>query len=183
MRRHEEVVVTLDPVLLEKARAAADSHAEADRQLQSARGDYYHAIRKLHLAGGSVREIADALGVSHQRVQQMVQTAGGSWWQRLRGRRIDPVAVCTFCDRPPSAVSKLVAGPAVYICDRCIRAAERVMAGGADAGGALRCESSPRARCSFCDIQRSKTAGMVAGPAAICADCLTLCRQIIDERS
>jgi len=175
--------MTLDPALLEKARAESARHAEAERRAQAARGDYHHAIRKLHLAGASLREIGQALGISHQRVQQMVETAGGSWWQRLRGRRADPVAICTFCDRPPSAVAKLVAGPDVYICDGCIARAERVAAGGADPAGALTAEVRPTARCSFCRIRRSKATAMATGPATICADCLRLCRQIVDERA
>jgi hypothetical protein len=175
--------VTLDPQLLEHARLEAARHAEAERQAQIARGDYYSAVRTLHLAGAPLREIAAALGVSHQRVQQMVQTAGGSWWQRLRGRRVEPAPICTFCERPPSAVAKLVAGPAVHICDTCIGRAERVAGGGADPSGRLRAESNGRARCSFCRIRRSNTEAMVTGPAAICAECLRLCRQIVDGRA
>jgi ATP-dependent protease Clp ATPase subunit len=112
----------------------------------------------------------------------MVQTAGGSWWQRFRGRHVDPVAICTFCDRPPAAVAKLVAGPAVYVCDACIARAERVISAGR-ASGDLHLETNPRARCSFCDVRRTKVAAMVAGPARLCADCLRLCREIVDGRA
>ena len=175
--------MTLDPRLLEQARFEAIRYAEAERQAEHARGDYYSAVRTLHLAGAPLREIAAALGLSHQRVQQMVQAAGGSWWQRLRGRRVEPAPICTFCDRPPSAVAKLVTGPAVYICDACIPRAELVAGGEADPSGRLRAESNGRARCSFCRIRRSEAEAMVTGPAAICADCLRLCRQIVEGRA
>ena len=175
--------MTLDPALLENARREAARHAEAERHVQEVRGDYYGAVRTLHLAGAPLREIADALGLSHQRVQQMVQTAGGSWWARLRGRRAPAVAICTFCNRPPAAVSKLVAGPAVYICDACIARAAQVIGGGDDPLGILGREMNPRTHCSFCRIRRSKTTAMVNGPARICADCLQLCRQIVGERA
>jgi ATP-dependent Clp protease ATP-binding subunit ClpX len=34
---------------------------------------------------------------------------------------------CSFCGRTAEEVSKLVAGPNVYICDRCVAEARRVM--------------------------------------------------------
>jgi ATP-dependent Clp protease ATP-binding subunit ClpX len=35
---------------------------------------------------------------------------------------------CSFCGRPDAEVAKLVAGPRVYICDRCVETAARIMA-------------------------------------------------------
>ena len=37
---------------------------------------------------------------------------------------------CSFCRRKEAEVSKLVAGPRVYICDRCVALASRLMEGG-----------------------------------------------------
>jgi ATP-dependent protease Clp ATPase subunit len=34
---------------------------------------------------------------------------------------------CSFCGRTAEEVSKLVAGPKVYICDRCVAEAKRIM--------------------------------------------------------
>jgi len=34
---------------------------------------------------------------------------------------------CSFCGKDESEVSKLVAGPRVYICDACVAAAKRIM--------------------------------------------------------
>lgn len=34
---------------------------------------------------------------------------------------------CSFCGKPAAEVAKLVAGPRVYICDRCVAEAQRVM--------------------------------------------------------
>lgn len=39
-------------------------------------------------------------------------------WRSLR---------CSFCRRTEHEVAKLVAGPKVYICDRCVAAASRIM--------------------------------------------------------
>lgn len=34
---------------------------------------------------------------------------------------------CSFCGKDESQVAKLVAGPKVYICDACVRAARQIM--------------------------------------------------------
>src|SRR3989449_11150016 len=118
--------MTLDEQLLKKARTQGTQAAEAERQAQLARADYHTAVRRLHLAGGSLREIAEALGVSHQRVQQIVNDAGGSWWRRAwRTRIVKRDAVCTYCGRPPGEVAKLIAGPNAYICAACVARAEQ----------------------------------------------------------
>ena len=125
--------MTLDEQLLKKAQREAARFAELERDAHLARADYHTAIRRLHLAGGSLREIAEALGVSHQRVQQIVNDAGGSWWRRAwRTRIVKRDAVCTYCGRPPGEVAKLIAGPNVYICDACVQTAMRIMEQSAD---------------------------------------------------
>ncbi len=135
--------MTLDGPLLAKARAEAARLTAAEREVLLTRADYHTAVRRLHLAGASLREVAEALGLSHQRVQQMVGLAGGSWWQRAwaaRSRRRD--AVCTFCERPPSEVDKLIAGPNVFICDACMALAEKARATSARSASS----GQPRAR-------------------------------------
>ena len=37
---------------------------------------------------------------------------------------------CSFCGKKDAEVSKLVAGPRVYICDECVAVASRLMEGG-----------------------------------------------------
>jgi len=65
----------------EKARERLlDLEHEAER----ARVDFHHGLRRLHAAGGSLREIADRFALSHQRVHQIVDTAA-SGGQRGRG--------------------------------------------------------------------------------------------------
>ncbi len=72
----------LDPTLLKEARGTRDRLLEAQRDLERARADYNHSIRRLHAEGGSLREIADDLGVSHQRVHQIVDGAEGGHGRR-----------------------------------------------------------------------------------------------------
>lgn len=169
--------MTLDEILLEKARAAGGRLEEAERQALLARADYHTAVRRLHLAGGSFREVAHALALSHQRVQQIVDAAGGSWWKRVWRTRGRPPrdAVCTFCGRPPSEVAKLVAGPDVYICDGCVARAEKGLGAGTTA------PARSRTACSFCGKRRADDRPLiVAEAAAVCADCLRLCRDFVD---
>ena len=64
-----------EPHLLDRARAAATRLSEAERTALLARADYHAAIRRLHLAGASCREIAGVLSLSHQRVQQVIEGA------------------------------------------------------------------------------------------------------------
>jgi hypothetical protein len=174
--------VTLDPHLVDQARAAAAALAAAERTAIRSRTDYYTAIRRLHLAGGSLREIAQALSLSHQRVQQIVDAAGGSWWSRAwRSRRVPPDAACTWCGRPDSEVDKLIAGPNVYICDQCVAAAEATAAGAAAsapfAGNDRKTSSS---RCAFCARRAGPERTLVsAAPGHVCSECLRTCREIL----
>jgi hypothetical protein len=178
--------MVLDHDLLEKAKSAGDRLAEAERQALTSRADYHTAVRRLHLAGGSLRGIAQQLAVSHQRVQQIVDVAGGSWWRRVwRTRNLTGDAICTWCDRPPGEVSKLIAGPNVYICDACVAMAERALAGSTRSSGELRrAKGSDKGRCAFCSKKQSDKRPLVTGPAAnICGECLHICQEILEVRS
>jgi hypothetical protein len=176
--------VTIDEQLLKRAQAEGARLAEVERQALLVRADYHTAVRRLHLAGASLREVAQALGLSHQRVQQMVGGAGGTWWQRAwRSRNLKRDAVCTFCERSPSEVAKLIAGPNVYICDACVALAEKAAAEGSRAGRLTKSKSA-MARCSFCGKRNSAGRSVIAGSAAkVCDECLRVCRQILDDRS
>jgi hypothetical protein len=173
-----------DQNLLDQARAAGTRLAESERAALLARADYHTAIRRLHLAGASLREIAQALSLSHQRVQQVVSAAGGSWWQVWRRRTAARDAVCSWCERPPSEVAKLIAGPNVYICDSCVADAERTAtSGGAGHANLTRVDGTTRHRCTFCTKRATGTRWLVAGPANICSECLRICREILDSRA
>jgi hypothetical protein len=177
-----ETSMVLEEELLQKARAAGHDLTEAERRVQMSRAEYHTVIRRLHLAGGSLREIAQALSISHQRVQQIVEAAGGSWWQHVwRTRRPAPDTVCTFCDRPPSEVEKLMAGPDVFICDACVAAAEKTLGGLPTNGWA---GGRPRMRCSFCSKPQGAERRLGTHRAGnVCGECLATCRQIMDGRA
>jgi hypothetical protein len=178
--------MVLDDELLSKARTAAAHLAESEQQTTLARAEYHTALRRLHLGGASFREIAETLGLSHQRVQQIVEDAGGSWWRRVwRTRTVKRDAVCTFCQRPPSEVSKLIAGPNVYICDECVDLAEKVVTNH-PRGPSLffLSRGGARSACSFCGERREASRPVVTrGESNVCGSCLRLCREILNERA
>ena len=176
----------LDPTLLEKATRYGDALREAERAALTARADYHTMVRRLHLAGGSLREIASALGVSHQRIQQIVRGAGGSWWStawRARGQQHD--AVCTFCGRPPCEVAKLVAGAQVFLCDACAASAADALSGAdAPSQSGFERHTRGRTRCAFCAEPRSRTRAMVGhAKGSVCQECLRIARQIFEDRA
>jgi ribosomal protein L37AE/L43A len=182
--------------LLAEARQAQERLIDAERDAEVARADFYRAVRRLHLHGSSLRELAASLGLSHQRVYQIVEEAGGSRrWARAGQPRQDTLA-CSFCGKTQKTVRKLIAGPGVYICDECVALAQTVTGSGAPAGtesGTLAGVPAEQAgvRCSFCGKTRVQVEQMAIVPeatvqrtsasAAVCDECLTLCAEIIEE--
>jgi ClpX C4-type zinc finger len=178
----------LDAGLLRQARAAKARAIDAEHAAEVARDEFHRAIRRLQLAGGSLREIAEELGLSHQRVHQIVEATGGSRsWRGGRAGR-DELLSCSFCGKHQKQVKKLIAGPDVYICDRCIDRVRTVLA----APGTT--ASSPVATirqltdqtgdgwCSFCGKDRHQVEAMAAASdARICNECLDLCDEIISD--
>ena len=188
----------VDEELLAAARQAQERLIEAEHDAEMARAEFHRAVRRLHLHGGSLRELAQALGLSHQRVHQIIEAAGGSRrWGRRRARR-PGAAACAFCGQQHPDASDMIAGPGVYICEACVTLAAEVLATGQPAAagpGLIRpvTELEQRERCSFCGKYRPQCTGLAsaASPAgegktarhvAICAECLTLCAEIIAER-
>ncbi len=180
--------MAIDAELLEQARAAEERVIDAEHNAEVARADFHRAIRRLQLAGASLREIAVALGLSHQRVHQIVEAAGGSRrWRKGRGDAGDP-RCCSFCGRAQRKVKKLVAGPGAYICELCIPVVDGVLATGS-AATTLTATIEPvgddarTERCSFCGKRRHEVTGLAStGATRICAECLRLCLEILDER-
>jgi hypothetical protein len=185
----------VDEELLAAAETAEQRLIEAEHAAEVARAEFHHAVRRLHLSGASLREIATRLHLSHQRVHQIVEAAGGARRWDKRGRP-PPELACSFCGRPQRKTRKLVAGPGVYICEKCVELAEAVIASQQAAETALGPlqpvpEGAPRQRCSFCGKHRHQVTGLAttvenpagkhAGDAAICVECLNLCREIHTE--
>jgi hypothetical protein len=186
----------MDEALLAAAKRAQEQLVDADHALEVAKAHFHRAVRRLHLSGASLRELAAALELSHQRVHQIVENAGGARRWGRRGRLPADLA-CSFCGRSKRKARKLVAGPDVYICAKCVEMAEAVIR----TGQATETELGPlqsvpddvaQRRCSFCGKRRHQVTGLatsVGNPAgkllddaAICAECVVLCREIHSEQ-
>lgn len=175
--------MAIDEGLLRHARDAGVRMADAQRQADLAKADYHHAVRRLHFAGASMREIADVLELSHQRVHQIIEATGGTGgWKSKRSPCAD--LACSFCGLPDGEVAKLIAGPGIFICGECVGLVRRA----ADAASPM---ETPRTRvdlvarasklkCSFCGKPAGKVGTLVAGPGlSICGECIQLCEEIL----
>jgi hypothetical protein len=93
---------------------------------------------------------------------------------------------CSFCGKSQKQVTKLIAGPGVYICDGCMRRAQAVIGEPGRTASVVIVTIEPvsaegRAeQCSFCGKRRHQVAAMAAaGDARICDECLELCDEIV----
>jgi hypothetical protein len=192
--------MSLDEDLVREAEAARARLFESQHAAEQARADYHHAIRRLHAAGGSLREIAEVLRLSHQRVHQIIDEVAEPtrpWWRRRGQRRRGPAGPCSFCGRSRREGARLIAGPGVFICDRCATHVARLSPNAPPddhAEAPMRLEpSGSKARCSFCGKQAGQVgflaaSGLAAAPggkpgqgARICDECLDLCLAILAE--
>ena len=64
--------MALDESLVESTQQARARLLDLEHEAERARVDFHHGIRRLHAAGGSLREIAQCFALSHQRVHQIV---------------------------------------------------------------------------------------------------------------
>lgn len=175
--------MALNPKLLAEAQDAAARLSDVQSVVEAAKAEYAGAVRRLHLAGGSLREIAAVLEISHQRVHQIIEASGvdAKW---VKKPAADPLR-CSFCGT--AKCEKIVAGPGVYICGACIPAAAataRSTDAAAIATGTLALVSAEhgRLRCSFCGRARRQVGTIVAGPTdQICGKCVALCEEILAE--
>jgi hypothetical protein len=191
----------IDEQLLGEAERARDHLTDLQHEADRAQVSYQHAIRRLNAAGATLREIADVLGLSYQRVHQIVDVSTGKG--ALKNSSSDLARVCGFCGTPQQDARTSIAGPGVSICSRCVDLAAEVVAEGLPRTEDKRMlvgvdANHTEAHCGFCGKRRSQVSGMAEAPlqppigkgsrgrrdrhgVRICAECLLLCEEIFVE--
>jgi hypothetical protein len=194
-----EVDKMLDQNLLKEALRARDRLIDLEYESDKARASYQHSIRRLHASGASLREIAETLDLSHQRVHQIVEAVAGKVAFKEES---DWSLNCSFCGLSQKQVTKLIAGPGVFICDACVALADAVVDQGkprANDRTRLTAVTAAKTKCSFCGKKREKVDNIAEtqahpsgkrskpkneGPIVrICNECLDLCNQILTEEA
>lgn len=170
--------MTLDEALLAEVEAARNRLDALEDQAYEARARFHQSVRRLHAAGGSMREIATALAMSHQRVHQIigedaiVEVEASSSEVTPHPAVASSVALtatedaCSFCGAPRRELDKLLAAPGhVFVCNGCVTRARR----GLSEGDAT--------RCSFCGTDA--TTYHEEHATVICSSCIELCERLL----
>lgn len=163
----------MDKALLRAACEAQTTLLERDYEADRTRLAFQHAVRRLHASGATLRDIAQALHVSHQRIHQIVEGAEG----KLVLKTTHAVVACSFCQRDKNMTDMLVAGPGgIFVCDQCIAAAATALAVQAPSETV---QVVAGTACSFCGRATVATAPPGNEPIGICQECVTVAQQIV----
>ena len=156
---------------------------ELEQALDLARANYHTSVRRLYESGASLRELATGLGVSHQRIHQIVEAATSTG---VATRVISSIAACDFCGQQRLAGAPFVAGPGVGICGECVDAATPALEGTyRSPSGVLFARADPNApdACAFCKKRARQVTRLVsADEVSVCDECLGKCRTILTEK-
>src|SRR5687767_9824772 len=148
-------MVEPDESLLQAA-ALRDRVAGLVHELDRLRTELREAVAHLAEAGVPDEAIAAATGIHPRKVDRL--------------GRAQALITCGFCGASAEESLKMVAGPGVYICDRCV------------AAGEVRTPTSEV--CSFCGKGAVEVTGVHVAPdgrAVICDQCLHLCTEIVKD--
>ncbi len=90
---------------------------------------------------------------------------------------------CSFCKKKQAEVVKLIAGPAVFVCNECVDDCTAALNTGEPSGSiTMIIDNTAEARCSFCGKKPNEVEGIVGlSTARICDECITICREILAE--
>src|SRR4030095_3005573 len=88
---------------------------------------------------------------------------------------------CSFCAKKQAEVGNLIAGPAVYICNECVRDCTNALAAREPIGSiTMIIGKTAEARCSFCGQKPVEVVRIVGVPTArICNECVKTCEEIL----
>ena len=85
----------------------------------------------------------------------------------------DKLLYCSFCGKSQDEVTKLIAGPSVFVCNECVEMCNEIIR---EEGGPL--------YCSFCKKSKHEVRFLISGPEAsyICEGCTEICSEIIRKK-
>jgi ClpX C4-type zinc finger protein len=87
--------------------------------------------------------------------------------------RVIRIVRCNGCRRLKDEVTYMIAGPNVYLCERCVAQAARQLA--------PRRLATDGVRCRFCHQRRATGEVTTVGSGIVCADCLGTMTSILAE--
>ena len=90
---------------------------------------------------------------------------------------------CSFCSKKQAEVVKLIAGPAVFICNDCVDCCSTALTTREPTGNiTMILSKAAQAECSFCGQLPTQVHGIVGVPTArICDQCIKICREILES--
>ena len=107
-----------------------------------------------------------------------------------RRRRLDPDELmrCSFCNKSPFDIRRLVAGPGAKICDDCVQVCVEILGGGTAAqappGSAKLLEWQGQVYCSICQTEVPDEDVVPVGDRGfLCRPCLAALRQVVARRA
>ena len=100
----------------------------------------------------------------------------------LRSKEVTQLE-CSFCYKKQYDVSKLIAGPAVFICNECVDDCSSALGKREPTGSiTMIISKAAEAKCSFCGRGPIEVGGIVGVPTArICDQCIKICRDILSN--
>ena len=158
---------------------------EVEKLLEKAKDEYHQSIRDMHIEGMSYREIAQAINLSHQRVHQIVEAQESGWKRWFQ--KVNKKLACSFCKSNSEQVEFLVAGPNVYICDKCASICQKVVDSPKGSKTSKKhkykkVSKDTKLRCSFCGKLPGQSREVAAGKKHhICRECLALTFKFMEE--
>lgn len=167
--------------------AHEDKIAKLEQELEKAKVDYHSAICNLYFDGQSMRKIAKLLGISHQRVHQIIDQKNQT--VRVCAKPIQPDQRCSLCDLRADQVKSLVQGPNILACDICITSCHMALSINCPGSSVMSRGNdfkvipvTSELRCSFCGKSPSSKRNVVAGTNhQACEKCIDLAMTHMQE--
>ena len=107
-----------------------------------------------------------------------------------------PSYICSFCGKSHAEVLKLIAGPGVNICERCVmicksyspknQSVRKLLSQTQKRSNKITTMARPAnlTMCSFCGKSHAEVRKLIAGPGVyICDSCITVCKNILDKET